>query len=176
MFTSVRIVDDQGRTLPAGELGEVVVCGPTVMSGYFDEREETAAALRRGELFTGDIGRLDVDGDLWLAQRRSDVILTGGEKVYPSEIESVLRLHPAVKDACVVGVEDVEWGQQVTAMIVHRSGAAVSEAELIQHCRERLAGYKLPRRFQFVKQIPQTASGKAHRRAVIELMEQVATA
>jgi O-succinylbenzoic acid--CoA ligase len=175
MFTSVRIADEQGQTLPADELGEVVVSGPTVMSGYFSDNHETAAALRHGELYTGDIGRLDEDGDLWLVQRRSDVILTGGEKVYPAEVEAVLRRHPAVKEVCIAGINDVEWGQRVVAMIVRPSELMVSEAELVRYCRQRLAGYKLPRLFRFVEELPRTASGKVHRQAVIELMEKATT-
>jgi O-succinylbenzoic acid--CoA ligase len=170
MFTSVRIADDNGQTVPPGEYGEVVVSGPTVMSGYYNDAAATSRALRQGELFTGDVGYLDEEGDLWLVQRRSDIIISGGENVYPAEVETVLRNHPAVAAACVVGIKHAEWGQQVVAMIVRCVGQTVDAIELIQFCRARLAGYKLPRQIQFVDHIPQTSSGKIHRQAVVELM------
>ncbi len=116
-------------------------------------------------MHTGDIGYLDADGDLWIVQRRSDLIVSGGENVYPSEVEAVLRSHPAVEDACVVGVPDAEWGQRVAAMVALRAGATVSAADLIAYSRERLAGYKQPRTVVFVDELPQTASGKVQRRA-----------
>ncbi len=178
MFTAVRIVDtkagDNGASLPAGEIGEVVVSGPTVMRGYHGNADATARTLRRGELFTGDVGYLDDEGDLWLVQRRSDIIISGGENVYPAEVEGVLRQHPAVAEACVVGVADVEWGQRVVALVALVSGESVSEAELLAFGRERLAGYKQPRRVRFTESLPQTASGKVARGEVARLMGDVA--
>jgi O-succinylbenzoic acid--CoA ligase len=170
MFTNVRIADETGRTVPVGEFGEVIVSGPTLMSGYYDDATATAVSLRDGELFTGDIGYLDEEGDLWLVQRRSDVIISGGENVYPVEVEGILRQHPAVAAACVVGVNSVDWGQQVAAMIARRPDQTVKEVELIQFCRDRLAGYKIPRLFRFDDHLPQTSSGKIHRQAVADLM------
>src|SRR5690606_711768 len=120
-------------------------------------------------LHTGDIGYLDEDGDLFVVQRRSDLIVSGGENVYPAEVEPVLRQHPAVSDVCVVGVENAEWGQQVAAAVVLKPGVLVDKDGLIVFCRERLAGYKLPRRILFVDALPQTASGKIQRAAVKDL-------
>lgn len=174
MFTSVRVVDRDGQPVPTGTHGELVVSGPTVMSGYFNNPEATAEALRQGWLHTGDIGYLDADGDLWLLQRRSDIIISGGENVYPAEVEQVLDSHPAVAAACVVGVSSREWGQQVSALIALHEGAVVTEAELQAYCRTRLAGYKLPRLFRFTSQLPLTASGKIHRRAAAEQMAELA--
>lgn len=168
MFTQVRVVDDNGTTLPAGELGEVLVQGPTVMAGYYRDPQATARAVRAGWLHTGDIGYLDDEGDLWLVQRRSDVVSSGGENVYPAEVETALRRHPAVADACVVGVPDVEWGQRVAAMVQCHPGQRVSPDELSDFLRRHLAGYKRPRLFQFVENLPQTASGKIERRTVVE--------
>jgi len=170
MFSSVRIVDDAGNSLPAGEKGEVVVTGPTVMAGYYKNPEATAKTLRNGELFTGDIGYLDDDGDLWLVQRRSDLIVTGGENVYPAEVEAVLRQHPAVAAAAVVGLPDSEWGERVAALVECYPGMTVGAAELLAFTRQRLAGYKQPRQIGFAPTLPQTASGKIERRTVVEML------
>lgn len=174
MFTELRIVDEAGASLAAGEIGEVVVSGPTVMRGYYGDAQATAGALVDGELHTGDAGYLDADGDLWLVQRRSDVIVTGGENVYPAEVEQALREHPDVCDACVVGVPDAEWGQRVAAMVALEADAALSEEALLAYCRQRLAGYKLPRRVALVEALPLTASGKVARAEVQEEMSGLA--
>lgn len=168
MFTSVRIIDESGRVLPHGELGEVIVQGPTIMAGYYGNPDATARTLRDGWLHTGDIGYLDDEGDLWLVQRRSDIVISGGENVYPSEVEAALRQHPAVADACVVGVPDAEWGQRVAAMIQIRPSLSVTEVEIAEFLRGHLAGYKRPRLIEFVESLPQTASGKIERRTVVE--------
>jgi len=168
MFTRMRIVDETGATLPPGELGEVIVQGPTVMAGYYCNPQATARTLRDGWLYTGDIGYLDEEGDLWLVQRRSDIVITGGENVYPTEIEAALRRHPAVADACVVGVPDREWGQRVAAMVQLRPSQKLTEAEMADFLREHLAGYKRPRLIEFVESLPQTASGKIERRTIAE--------
>jgi O-succinylbenzoic acid--CoA ligase len=166
MFSTVRIVDPHDQALPRGEIGEIVVRSPTVMAGYYQQPEATAQSLRNGELYTGDLGYLDHEGDLWVVQRRADLIVSGGENVYPVEVEQVLREHPAVADACVVGLDDREWGQRVAAAVVRRSQAQVSPAELIAFCRTRLAGYKQPRLIHFVESLPQTVSGKVRRDVV----------
>ncbi len=166
MFTSVEIVDEEGQKVPRGQYGEVVVRGPTVMKGYHNNPEATAKTLRGG-LHTGDIGYLDEDGDLFIVQRRSDLIVTGGENVYPAEVEGVLRKHPAIDDVAVVGIDDPEWGQRVAAAIVCSKGT--TEDEIITYAREHLAGYKVPRVIMFVDAFPQTASGKVQRKAVVAL-------
>ncbi|HRQ41958.1 MAG TPA: o-succinylbenzoate--CoA ligase [Chloroflexota bacterium] len=163
LFTSARIVDDDGRELPPDEIGEIVVSGPTVMVGYFGED-----ALTNRSFHTGDMGYVDADGDLWVVQRRSDLIVSGGENVYPAEVEAVLKSHTAVAAACVVGLPDGEWGQVVAAAVVVKEGTAVTAAELTQFCRERLAGYKLPRQIFFVPDLPLTASGKIARQEVVQ--------
>ena len=131
LFTTVDVVDEAGQPVPAHTRGEIVVSGPTVMRGYDDDPAATANTLRGGRLFTGDIGTLDEDGALWLVQRRSDLIVSGGENVYPAEVEAVLRQHPAVADVCVIGLADPVWGQQVAAAIEVRHGQAVDQAALI---------------------------------------------
>lgn len=166
-FTQVRIADEAGMSLPNTEYGEIVVRGPTIMRGYLGLSSDRA--LRDGELFTGDIGYLDQEGDLWLVQRRSDLIVTGGENVYPAEVEAVLRQHPAVAEVCVVGAPDDEWGQVVAAAVVPRAEMHTSAADLTAFCAARLAGYKRPRLIRFVNALPLTASGKIHRQAVRDL-------
>jgi len=168
-FTSVRIVGENGASLPTGEYGEVVISGSTVFAGYYNNPEATAKTLRNGELYTGDIGYLDEDGDLWLVQRRSDLIVSGGENIYPAEIERVLREHPAVAEVCVVGIPNPEWGQQVAAAIVLKTNAQVTSEELMLFSRQHLAGYKQPRLIKFVDSLPQTASGKIQRGKVLEI-------
>ncbi|NDJ61571.1 MAG: o-succinylbenzoate--CoA ligase [Chloroflexi bacterium] len=171
MFASVRVVGEDGASLPPGEYGEIVVSGPTIMRGYLAQPDDLR--LRDGEFHTGDIGYLDADGDLWLVQRRSDLIVSGGENVYPAEVEAVLRAHPAVADVCVVGVPNAEWGQQVAAAVVTAPDQDLTADELDAFARERLAGYKRPRRIHFFEALPQTASGKIHRRAIAELLARI---
>jgi O-succinylbenzoic acid--CoA ligase len=159
LFTQVRIVDEQGRDVPTREYGEIVVKSPALMRGYDGQPPV-------GEEFkTGDIGYLDEDGDLWLVQRRSDLIISGGENIYPAEIENILRQHPDIEEAVVVGVPDAEWGQAVAAAIV----GTIKVEDVEPYCRQHLAGYKIPRRVRMVDALPLTASGKINRAAVKEL-------
>jgi O-succinylbenzoic acid--CoA ligase len=141
---------------PAGEPGEIFVAGPALMRGYLGEPPVD------GWLATGDIGFLDEDGDLTVLQRRTDLIVTGGENVYPAEVEKTLLAHPGVRDACVVGMPDAEWGQAVAAAVVPRDPAVTAE-EIEAFLRTRIAGYKLPRAIVFVDELPCTASGKVCR-------------
>lgn len=165
---TVTVVRVDGNSAVAGEVGELVVRGPTVFAGYLNAPEDRA--LRDGALFTGDLGYIDAEGDLFIVQRRTDLIVSGGENVYPAEIEAVLRAHPAVSDACVVGLPDPEWGQQVAAAVVPKSGVTLDPAALEAWCRERLAGYKRPRHIRIVSSFPLTASGKVIRRDVAALL------
>jgi O-succinylbenzoic acid--CoA ligase len=143
-----------------GQVGEILVRGPTVMQGYINRPEETAQALRDGWLHTGDLGYLDGEGYLYIVSRRHDLIISGGENIYPTEIESVLLAHPAVDEAAVVGLSDPRWGQVPAAAVKLRGGAAAGEAELIEFCRQRLASYKVPRLVRFVAALPRNAAGK----------------
>ncbi|MBE2267283.1 MAG: o-succinylbenzoate--CoA ligase [Anaerolinea sp.] len=165
MFTTVKIVDEQGRLCKAGEYGEIVVISPMVMRGYLALEQDIT------ELHTGDVGFLDKDGDLWLINRRSDLIVSGGENVYPSEVEEVLRGHPAVADVVVVGITDAEWGQRVAALVVPRPDTLITVADLMRYSRTKLAGYKQPRLIRFTDQLPLTASGKVHRAAIVEQLQ-----
>ena len=170
MFTQLEIAAEEGHVSPPDKVGEIVVRGPTVMQGYYRDQEATYHALYDGWLHTGDLGYLDEDGDLWVVDRRTDLIVTGGENVYPSEVERVLLSHPGVREACVVGVPDAEWGQKVAASIV-ASDANLAAETLIAHCRKHLAGYKIPKAVYFVSKLPQTASGKVKRQEIAILLQ-----
>lgn len=157
------------RWAEPGEAGEIVVRGPTVTPGYWRRPEATAEKFRDGWFHTGDVGYMDADGYLYVLDRREDMFVSGGENVYPAEIEAALREHPAVAEVGVVGVPDEKWGRAPAAAVVLRQGASVSAEELARFCRERLAGYKVPKRFAFLVELPRTASGKLLRRRLKEL-------
>ncbi len=171
LFTTVEIRTEDGRLAPFDEPGEIVVIGPTVMAGYYGDDEATRAVLKNDRLHTGDIGRLDSEGELWVLGRRTDLIVTGGENVYPAEVERVLREHEAVGDVAVVGVPDAEWGQLVAAIIVPQPGTLPTISELDQHVRTRLAGYKRPRLWSFAAELPLTASGKVRRDSITAVFQ-----
>lgn len=162
----LRVVMD-GQDVAPGVPGEIVVRGPTVMQGYLDDPVATNRAIRDGWLFTGDIGFLDAEGGLHVLDRRDDLVVSGGENVYPAEIEAVLLEHPAVAEAGVTGVPDPDLGARVVAWIVNESGVAPDAAVLTAYCRERLAGFKCPREFRFVNELPRTAAGKLQRRRLV---------
>lgn len=163
-FTQVRIIDEQGDDAAPNIAGEVLVKGEIVMRGYYNDPAATAKALRDGWLHTGDFGYLDEDGDLFILQRREDLIVSGGENIYPAEVETVLRRHPAVADAVVLGLPDANWGQAVAAAVELRVGLSVSTDDIIAFARQHLASYKIPREIAFVAALPRTASGKVQRR------------
>jgi long-chain acyl-CoA synthetase len=169
-WVQLRIADPvSGAELPPGAVGEVWLRAPNVMAGYFHRPEETKAALTPDRwLRTGDGGYLDVEGYLFLTDRVKDMIISGGENVYPVEVEEVLAQHPGVADVTVIGLPDVRWGEAVTALVVRREGAPVGAAELIEFARERLAAYKLPRAIEFVDEFPRTPTGKVLKRELRE--------
>lgn len=153
----------------AGEVGEILVRGPSVTPGYFGRPKETADALRGGWLHTGDLGYFDAEGYLYVLDRRDDLILSGGENVYPAEVEAVLAAHPGVEEAGVTGIQDDRWGQVAVAIVKVRQGGTVDEEALLAFCRERLASYKVPVRIQFIDALPRNASGKLLRRSLREM-------
>jgi fatty-acyl-CoA synthase len=159
MCTEVRIVDEEDRDLPVGEVGEIVVKGPTVMKEYYRNPEETAQALRGGWLHTGDLGKYDSEGFLYFVDRKKDMIKTGGLNVYSKEVEEVLARHPGVAEAVVIGVPDEKWGETVMAVVVARQGQPLSEAEVIDYCKGELASYKKPTSVAFVDALPKTPFG-----------------
>jgi o-succinylbenzoate---CoA ligase len=164
--TQVRIVDAEERALPALAAGEIEVRGPTLFSGYLDDAQATAAALRDGWLRTRDLGALDDRGRLAVYTRRSDLILSGGENVYPAEVEAVLLSHPDVLEAAVLGRAHPAWGQVVIAILALRAGASFSPPALEEFCRARLAPFKVPRELHRVSELPRTAAGKVDRRSL----------
>ena len=162
LSSTVRIEVD-GSEAEVGEVGEIVVQGPTVCAGYLHRPDATAEAIRHGWLYTGDLGYLDAEGYLYVADRRDDLIITGGENVYPAEVESAILAFPGIEECAVVGLPDTRWGHLVTAVIV---GSVDSEA-LAEHLRGALAGYKVPRRIDsWTDALPRTASGKLQRHLV----------
>jgi acyl-CoA synthetase (AMP-forming)/AMP-acid ligase II len=164
----VRLVNDFGEEVPVGEVGEIIVRGDCVMKGYWNAPELTSSTIRDGWLYTRDMGRFDEDGYLYLVDRKSDMIITGGFNVYPTEVENVLCEHPAVHEATVISVPDAKWGEAIKAVVVARPGASVTSDELIQFCRRSLAGYKAPKSIDFVSELPRSAVGKILRRVVRE--------
>ncbi|GAB4548261.1 MAG: o-succinylbenzoate--CoA ligase [Anaerolineales bacterium] len=167
--TTVSIEDEFGRALPAGHVGEIVVRGKTVMSGYLHQSGTDSPEGERA-LRTGDLGYKDEDGDLWTLARRSDLIVSGGENVYPQEVEQALARHPAVAECCVFGVKHPEWGQAVIAAVIQKTPC--QEGELLRFLRSRLAGYKIPKQILFLQEFPRTASGKIKRNELAKAYQQ----
>jgi acyl-CoA synthetase (AMP-forming)/AMP-acid ligase II len=157
----VQIVGDDGDVLPPGEVGEICVRTPRVMKGYAGAE---SPLLRDGWLPTRDMGWLDEDGYLYIAGRKDDMIIRGGENIAPAEVEATLQSHPAVDEAAVIGVPDLEWGQRVAAFVVVRPGAVVTDDEIVDFCRARLASFKKPEIVQFVPELPKNPMGKILRR------------
>jgi long-chain acyl-CoA synthetase len=162
----VAILDDDDRPVATGEAGEVCVRGPNVMLGYYRMPEETARTLRHGWLHTGDVGRLDADGFLYIVERKKDLIIRGGFNIYPREVEEVLYAHPDVAEAAVVGMPDALMGEDVLAFVALKSDGAVSEEALIAFCQDRLARYKCPKRVRFVPALPKSPIGKILRKTL----------
>ncbi|WP_458187959.1 AMP-binding protein [Haladaptatus sp. NG-WS-4] len=166
LLTDVRIVDpDTDETLPRGEPGEVTVSAPYAFEGYHKREDETARTLRDGWVHTGDIGRIDEHGYLYLLDRKQDVIISGGMNVYSQEVEDVLGEHPLVQDVIVFGVPDDEWGEAVYAVVVPIDTGAVTERELVEHVGDHLAAYKKPKIVEFATDLPTTAVGKLDKNA-----------
>jgi len=159
MCTEVRIVDEEDRDLPVGEVGEIIIKGPTVMKEYYKNPEETAQTLRGGWLHTGDLGKYDADGFLYFVDRKKDMIKSGGLNIYSKEVEEVLARHPKIAEAVVIGVPDEKWGETVKAVVVVKEGETLSEGEVIDHCKQYLASYKKPTSVSFVDALPKSQFG-----------------
>ena len=170
-MADVKVVDEQMNECPPGVVGEIVIRGEQVLKGYFRNEEGTRKAFEGGWFHTGDMARRDEEGFFYIVDRMKDMILTGGENVYSREVEEVIYTHPAVSEAAVIGLPDPTWGENVTAVVVLKAGASATEAEIIDVCRDRLAGYKKPKRVVFMDELPKTVSGKIVKR---ELRDQLA--
>ncbi|MBK8064276.1 MAG: AMP-binding protein [Betaproteobacteria bacterium] len=156
----LRILGEDGREVPAGESGEIVIRGPQVCNGYHARPRETAEAFRNGWFHTGDIGRVDSEGYLFVLDRKKDMVITGGENVYTSEVEAAIYQHPGVHEVAVVGMPDERYGEALCAVIVPAAGVVLTPEAIIEHCRGRIGGYKIPRRVAFVAALPKSAMGK----------------
>jgi long-chain acyl-CoA synthetase len=166
----VRLVDSNGDPVPVGETGEITIRGPNIMKGYFNRPEETKETLKDGWLYSGDIGRFDQEGYLYVVDRIKDLIISGGLNVYPSEVEGVLYTHPAIDECAVVGMPHAEYGEAVTAFVIPNNDLKVTEAELIAHCKKYIASYKAPKSVVFVEDLPKSAAGKILRRKIREVL------
>jgi long-chain acyl-CoA synthetase len=160
----MRVVDEEGREVGYGELGEIVLQGENVLKGYYKNPEANKTAFRDGWFHTGDIGYRDADGFFYIVDRKSDMIIRGGENIYPREIDEVLYQHPAVAAAATIGVPDDLYGEEVAAFIVLKDGAEATEEEMISYCREHLADFKCPKTVRFVADIPKGPTGKLLKR------------
>lgn len=156
----LQIVDSLGCEVPRGEVGEISVRGPGVMLGYWGKPAESAAAVRNGWMFTGDSGRMDEDGYVFVVDRIKDMIVSGGENVYSFEVESAIASHPGVASCAVIGIPNEQWGEQVHAFVVRKPDSDVTEKEILDHCREYIAGYKCPRQVSFIDAMPLSGAGK----------------
>ncbi len=156
----LRIVDDDGVEVPTGDAGEILIRAPNVAKGYHNCPEENEATFRDGWLHSGDVGRVDDEGYLFVLDRKKEMVITGGENVYTSEVEAALYQHPHVHEAAVVGVPDAQFGEALFAVIVPSPGKVLTEDEIISHCRGRIGGYKIPRQMAFVDELPKSTMGK----------------
>ena len=163
-LSRVRVLDDQGRDAPPGVPGEIVVKGEQVLKAYWNNPDATRSSFVDGWFRTGDVGKWDEGGYLYIVDRKKDMILTGGENVYPREVEEVLYEHPAIAEAAVVGAPDLTWGEKVVAVIRLREGMSADEREIVEFCRQRIASYKKPRHVVFTGELPKNASGKILKR------------
>ena len=164
--TELRILGEDGMDLPTGQVGEIAVRSPQVMQGYWRLPEATARALQGGWFLTGDAGYLDDKGYLFIYDRVKDMIVSGGENIYPAEVESALFGHPAIADVAVIGIPDDRWGEAVKAVVVKKPGMDLKAGELIDWARERIAGYKLPKSVDFVEALPRNPTGKILKREI----------
>ncbi|WP_372758361.1 long-chain-fatty-acid--CoA ligase [Litorivivens sp.] len=170
--TEIRVVDEQGNPLPPGEIGEIVARGPQLMKGYWKRDDATAKTIVDGWLHTGDAGRMDEEGYVYIQDRVKDMIISGGENIYPAELENILMGHPQIQDAAVIGVADEKWGEVPFAVLVSGGAAELTPDELVAFCRGKLAGYKIPRQLAYVEALPRNPTGKILKKDLRELFRE----
>jgi len=168
-FLEVRIVDQKDRDVPAGDIGELICRGPNVMKGYYKDRKATLEALREGWLHTGDLAKMDEEGFMYIVDRKKDMIVSGGENIYPREIEEVLYHHPKIQEVAVIGVPDPVWGESVKAFVALKKGQRMRGDEVVEYCKNHLASYKKPKSVEFVETLPRNPSGKVLKTALRDL-------
>jgi len=164
----VRLMDKQGRPVATGQVGEIAVRGAIMMSGYWRDPVKTRETIRDGWLYTGDLARMDGDGYFYLVDRIKDMYISGGENVYPAEVEAVLREHPCIQDAAVIGVADSRWGEVGKAFVIPKDNRTLSPEQVIEHCQGRLAPFKLPKEIVFCTDFPRTPLGKVKKRLLAD--------
>jgi long-chain acyl-CoA synthetase len=169
----VKIFDDQDKEVPVGEIGEVVIRGPAVMKGYYSNPQATVETLKGGWLHTGDLGKMDEDGYVYILDRKKDMIICSGYNVYPREVEELLHTHPAVLEAAVIGIRDPKRGESPMAFIIPRPGKKVTEEELIQFCRDNLAAYKVIKAVKFMEEFPRNPNRKVLKRELREMVSKI---
>ncbi len=158
--TNVQLLDEDGKPVPTGEVGELYSTSPFLFNGYYRQPEATAECMRDGAVSVGDLARQDEEGYYYIVDRKNDLVISGGINIYPREIEEVLHQHPDIREAAVIGVPDERWGESLRAFIVAQAGAALDEKEIERHCRGSLAGFKIPRSIRLINQLPRNAGGK----------------
>jgi long-chain acyl-CoA synthetase len=165
----VRVMNAAGREVGPGEVGEIIAKGPNNMVGYWNKPRETADALHDGWLYTGDLATVDEDGYIYIVDRKKDMIITGGENVFSTEVENVLYTHPAILEAAAVGVPDATWGEAIKAIVVLKPGMQASAEDIVEHCRSQIAHFKVPRSVDFYEgALPKSGSGKILKRELRE--------
>lgn len=168
LATDMRIVDEEDKPVPNGTVGEILVRGPQMMKGYWNLPDATAEALAGGWMHTGDAGTMDEEGFIYIQDRVKDMIVSGGENVYPATVENVLFQHPAIADAAVIGVPDDRWGEAVQALVVLREGHSATAEDVMEFCRGKMGGFQRPRAVDFIDALPRNASGKVLKRVLRE--------
>jgi len=161
---TIKIFDDNDQEVSQGERGEIVFKGPVVMKGYWNKPGETKKTIKNGWLHTGDIGYMDEEGYLYITDRKKDLIIRGGENVYPAEVEEVLYAHPQVMEAGVIGIPDEVYGEEIKAFVVLKPCESATEADIITFCKERLPTYKIPKSIEFKESLPKSVVGKILRK------------
>jgi long-chain acyl-CoA synthetase len=164
----VRVVDDDGHDVRPGEVGEIIDRGPNIMQGYWKKEAETQAVFKQGWYYSGDMGTVDEDNYIFLVDRKKDMIISGGENIYSTEVENAIYTHPAVFEAAVIRVPDEKWGEAVKGIVALKPGADATAVEIIQHCRGQIAAYKVPKSIDFISLLPKSGAGKVLKRDLRE--------